>query len=196
MSQNEAFSAARLVDRMIIQHVMAQWCHAVDRLDRQGMLAVFHDGATDSHGPYIGPVEGLVDWVIERHKAIPFSSHFIGNMLIDFASEDVAIVETYVRTIQQYPPEAKAQIAQFTGGASGAEGSYVDVFTSSRYLDRFERRDGEWKISERTLIQDWKRLDEVKVMALQPKEGWILGKRDGNDESQVVRRRFCLDAAV
>lgn len=193
MSKIEQFSPERIADRMLIQHLMARWCHAVDRLDATGMLACFVPGCIDSHGPYIGPVEGLVAWVLERHQKIHFSSHFIGNMLIDFVDEDTAIVETYVRTNQQYPPEAKAAIAQFTGGASGADDCYVDVFTSSRYMDRIIRIDGEWKIAERRLIQDWKRLDEVKVQALAPKEGWILGKRDGNDESQVMRREFGLE---
>ncbi len=188
----EQYSPQRLQDRAIIQDLVYRWCRAVDRLDREGMLEVFHPAAFDSHGPYIGPVEGLVDWVLERHKPIPISSHFIGNQLIEFASEDVALVESYVRTIQQYPANAKEQLSQLTGGATGDSGAAVDMFTSSRYMDRVERRDGEWKIAHRTVIQDWKQLVEVKWPALQPHEGWIIGKRDGKDAIQTSRDELGL----
>src|SRR5262245_13171336 len=152
----EQYSPERLADRLQIQDLLYRWCRAVDRLDRQGMLDVFWPGAVDSHGPYIGPAEGLVEWILVRHRPIGVSSHFVGNLLIEFASEDVALVETYVRTIQQYPPEAKSQLAQLTGGDAGQPDAAMDMFTSSRYLDRVERRQGEWRIAHRDLIQDWK----------------------------------------
>jgi hypothetical protein len=189
---NEAFSPARIADRLQIQDVMYRWCRAVDRLDRQGMLDVFWPGAIDSHGPYIGPVEGLVDWILERHKPIAVSSHFVGNLLIEFASPELALVETYVRTIQQYPPHAKLQLAQLTGGSAGEEGMAMDMFTSSRYLDRFEKRGGEWRIARRDLVQDWKQIVDVKYPALQPREGWIIGRRDGGDAMQLARQELGL----
>jgi hypothetical protein len=188
----EQYSAARIADRLIIQDLMYRWCRAVDRLDRQAMLDIFHPGAFDSHGPYIGPVEGLVDWIMVRHQPIQVSSHFIGNLLIEFVTEDLALVESYVRTIQQYPAHAKSQLAQLTGGASGRADVAMDMFTSSRYMDRVERRNGEWRIAHRTLIQDWKQLVEVKEQALQPHEGWIIGRRDGQDALELARKELGL----
>lgn len=184
------YTPQRVADRLQIQDVLHRWCRAVDRLDAPGMLAVFWPGAIDSHGPYIGPVEGLVDWIRERHKPIAVSSHFIGNLLIEFAGPDVALVETYVRTIQQYPVHAKSQLAQLTGGAAGEDGTPMDMFTSSRYLDRMERRGGEWRIARRDLIQDWKQIVDVKYPALAPKPGWHIGQRDGQDLVQTSRREL------
>ena len=186
------YTPERIADRLQIQDVLYRWCRAVDRLDKQGMLDVFWPGAIDSHGPYIGPAEGLIDWILVRHQPIAVSSHFIGNLLIEFAAEDVALVETYVRTIQQYPPEAKSQLAQLTGGAAGDPEAAMDMFTSSRYIDRMERRDGEWRIARRDLAQDWKQIVDVKYRALVPREGWIIGKRDGNDTVQVLQRELGL----
>ena len=188
----DQYSPARIADRFMIQDLIYRWCRAVDRLDRQGMLDVFWPGAIDSHGPYIGPAEGLVDWILERHKPIQVSSHFIGNLLIEFASEEVALVESYVRTIQQYPPAAKHQLAQLTGGAVGQPDAAVDMFTSSRYIDRVERRGGEWRIARRDLAQDWKQIAEVQYKALQPQEGWIIGRRDGSDAVQILRQELGL----
>lgn len=187
---HDQYSPARIADRLQIQDVLYRWCRAVDRLDRQGMLDVFWPGAIDSHGPYIGPVEGLVDWILERHKPIAVSSHFVGNLLVEFASPELALVETYVRTIQQYPPHAKQQLAQLTGGNAGDADTAMDMFTSSRYLDRMEKRNGEWRIARRDLVQDWKQIVDVKYAALQPREGWIIGRRDGNDQVQVSRREL------
>lgn len=192
MKKIEQYSAARVADRLMIQDLVYRWCRAVDRLDAQGMLDVFWPGAIDSHGPYIGPVEGLVEWILVRHKPIGMSSHFIGNLLIEFVHEDLALVESYVRTIQQYPAHAKQQLAQLTGGAAGAPDAAMDMFTSSRYIDRVERRHGEWRIARRDLAQDWKQLVEVQHRALQPHEGWIIGRRDGQDAIQVFRRELGL----
>jgi hypothetical protein len=186
----DSYSPQKVADRMRIQDVIYRWCRAVDRLDKQGMLDVFWPGAIDSHGPYIGPAEGLIDWILVRHKPIATSSHFVGNLLIEFVSDDVALVETYVRTVQQYPPDAKQQLAQLTGGAAGDPGAAMDMFTSSRYLDRMERRDGEWRIAHRDLVQDWKQIVDVKYRALTPAEGWIIGRRDGKDQVQAERRRL------
>ncbi|CAG9170102.1 nuclear transport factor 2 family protein [Cupriavidus pampae] len=188
----QQYTPERIVSRLQIQDLMFRWCRAVDRLDRQGMLDIFWPGAIDSHGPYIGPAEGLVEWILVRHRPIATSSHFIGNMLIEFASDDVALVETYVRTIQQYPKEATQQLAQLTGGAAGDESTPMDMFTSSRYLDHMERREGEWRVAHRDLIQDWKQIVDVKYRALVPAEGWIIGRRDGEDQVQTERQRLGL----
>lgn len=181
MNAKDAYSIERIADRMQIQDVMYRWCRAIDRLDCEEIRAVFHPDATDTHGPYDGGVEGLIDWIRERHQAIPFSMHAISNMLIEFASPDQALVETYVRTIQQYPPEAKAALAQLAGGREGHAGVGVDLFTGSRYADRFERRNGEWRIARRTLIQDWKQLVEVSPNAPKILDHWVSGKRNRRD---------------
>jgi hypothetical protein len=181
MNVTDAYSIERIADRLQIQDVMYRWCRAVDRLDFDEIRAVFHPDATDSHGIYVGGVDGLVDWIRERHKTIPFSMHQISNMLIEFATPESALVETYVRTVQQYPAEAKASLAQLAGGQQGKDGIGADLFTCSRYADRFERRDGEWRIAKRTLIQDWKQLVDVSPNAPKILDHWVSGKRSRED---------------
>ena len=127
MSVMNQYSVERIADRMAIQDVMYKWCRAIDRLDFDGIRAVFHADAIDSHGAYVGGVEGLIEWIRERHKPIPFSSHQISNMLIEFATPDLALVETYVRTLQRYPAEAKASLAQLSGGQAGKPGVGMDL---------------------------------------------------------------------
>jgi SnoaL-like domain len=186
----DQYSPERIADRLAIQDVMYKWCRAIDRLDYDGMRSVFHSDAVDHHGPYEGGAEGLVEWLRDRHRAIPFSSHQISNILIEFATPDRALVETYARTLQRYPPEAREALAQF--GAQAKPGTGVDLMTSSRYVDVFERRGGEWRIAHRQLIHDWKQLLEVSAAAPQPKPGWVTGRRDGEDYVQVLRRELGL----
>lgn len=151
MTTIDQYSPERMADRMRIQDLMYRWCRAVDRLDYEGILAVFHADATDSHGSYCGGIEGLIEWIRTRHRTIPFSMHQVSNMLIEFGSSDVAVSEAYLRTIQRYPVEASAALAQLVSTApSGAS----DLWTCSRYVDRFERRNGEWRIAKRILVQD------------------------------------------
>lgn len=193
MTMPADFSPERIADRLQIQHVMHQWCRAVDRLDYEGIRAVFHPDAIDTHGAYNGGVDGLVDWIRNRHSNIPFSMHAVSNMLIEFATTDLALVETYVRTTQRYPAEARAKLDQLAGGKAGAGEGGMDLLTCSRYVDRFERRDGAWRIAARTLVADWKQFVPVAAEAPTSPPGWETGRRDADDF--VYRERRALGIA-
>lgn len=190
MNDLDQYSPGRIADRLMIQDVMLQWCRAIDRLDRDGMRAAFHPDAIDEHGPYNGDIDGLIDWVCRRHSAIPFSSHQVSNMLIEFADPNLALAETHVRTLQRYPAEAGAALAQMMGGRQLKPGVSYDLMTSSRYIDRFERRDGVWRIAGRKLSNDWKQTFEVSPDTPRPHPDWITGQR--NREDIVYRERAAL----
>ncbi|MEO8296862.1 MAG: nuclear transport factor 2 family protein [Burkholderiales bacterium] len=192
MADDNAYSLQRIADRLAIQDTMYRWCRAVDRLDLDGMRAVFHPDAIDNHGAYNGGVDGLIDWIRNRHRDIPFSMHAISNILIEFAGPDTALVETYIRTTQRYPAEARQALAQLSGGQGGAEGSAMDLFTCSRYIDRFERRNGEWRILRRAVVADWKQVVAVPADAPQPQPGWETGRRDADDLIYRERRALGL----
>jgi hypothetical protein len=193
LNVKDQYTVERIADRMAIQDVMYKWCRAIDRLDYEGMRAAFHPDGTDSHGAYNGGVDGLVEWVRERHKPIPFSSHQVSNILIEFATPDLALVETYIRTLQRYPADAKASLAQLSGGQAGKPGVGIDLLTSSRYVDRFERRNGEWRIARRTLIQDWKQFIDVPENTPKPQPGWLVGRRDKQDFIYLERAELGID---
>jgi hypothetical protein len=48
---------------------------------------------------------------------------------------------------------------------------------AGRYLDLFERRDSEWRIKRRTVVDDYNRLDESSV----PPEGHTPGQFSTDD---------------
>ena len=189
MLEDDPYSSRRMADRMEIQDVIFLWCRAVDRLDFDAIRSVFHSDAVDDHGGYKGGVDGLIEWVRQRHRTIPCSVHKIGQILIEFGAPDVAVAESYVETLQHYPPEAKGSLAQLTGGAGVPEGSAVDLMGRSRYVDRFERREGRWRIARRTLVFDWRGLVEVPSRAPVLPADWNLGRRGLQDWVYQERAR-------
>ena len=195
MKKEDQYSPIRIADRMAIQDAMYRWCRAIDRLDFDGIRDAFHPDGTDNHGIFSGGVDGLVEWIRERHKNIPFSMHSVSNILIEFAGPDLALVETYIRTVQRYPADATASLSQLSGGQLGKTEFGVDLMTCSRYIDRFERRNGEWRILRRTLVQDWKQMVDVAPNAPKALPGWTVGRRDSEDTIFKERRELGLASA-
>jgi hypothetical protein len=193
MQRIAQYSAERIADRMAIQDVMYRWCRAIDRLDYDGIRAVFHPDATDTHGIYNGDIEGLIAWIRERHRTIPFSMHQVSNMLIEFATPDIAVSEAYLRTIQRYPAEAVGALKQLANGCEPDGPS--DLWTCSRYVDRFERRGGEWKIAQRVLVQEWKLVTPVPSPVPGNVPGSVIGRRDVDDPFYVLREEWGLAPA-
>jgi hypothetical protein len=193
MDRKDQYTPERIADRMQIQDLMYRWCRAVDRLDFDGIREIFHPDAIDSHGAYEGDIDGLIAWIKNRHKPIPFSVHQISNLLIEFATPDLALVETYIWSVQRYPPNAKASLAQLSGGKEGKPGVGIDMTGCSRYIDRFERRNGEWRISRRTVVFGIKMMHEIPGDAPEMRPEWINQRRDRDDWIFRERRALGLD---
>jgi ketosteroid isomerase-like protein len=139
---------ARLVDRAEIEEVLARYCRGVDRGDEGALASVYHPDATDDHGTFTGPAREFATWAVGGAAKVWHSSHHtVHNVMIDWLSADVAHVESYVLGLNRRL------------GDPGA----VEVF-AGRYLDRFERRHGEWKIAHRKAIRD--------VDTLLDRRGW------------------------
>jgi len=177
MAKREDYTPERLADRAQIQDCVYQWCRAVDRLDLEAIRGCFHPGAVDNHGPYQGDIEGLINWIRDRHQAITFSMHSVNNMLIEFAGPDAAIAESYCTAMQRYPAEAKEALKQLTAGMAGKPGTGIDMIACCRYVDRFERRNGEWRISERRVVFDSTMMYEFPADGAKMGETWTVGKR-------------------
>ena len=141
MSHMEA-SIRQLLDRMEIHDTLVRYCRGVDRMDGDLVLDVFHPDATDDHGVPRSPKEFL-DAI--KNAAGPHPSmHLTGNELIEF-DDTGAWVESYFVSIQTLE-RADGRYTRSRGG---------------RYVDRFERREGKWRIARRTVLDDWSRIDRV-----------------------------------
>ena len=70
------------------------------------------------------------------------------------------------------------------------QGAQTDMVLGLRYVDRFERRQGEWKIALRTLVADWKQFVPVPHDQPRPPASQEVGRRDPDDF--IFRERRAL----
>jgi len=126
-----------LADRVAIHDCLTRYCRAIDRLDRELLLSVYHDDAIDDHGVFVGGPQAFADWALAYHSRAQYvTQHIITNHSCDLDG-DVAHTETYY------------QLA-----AMNKQGAALTL-SGGRYIDRFERRNGRWAIAVRKLVGDW-----------------------------------------
>ena len=85
-----------------------------------------------------------------------------------YRSGDVAFAEHYGIAYHRMP--------------AGEDGLEKDWIATIRYIDRFERRNGEWRIAHRRSLVDSDRIDPVHE-SLIPRGGPMSGTRDRTDPS-------------
>ena len=129
---------ARLADRVQIEEALARYCRGVDRCDEAALRSAYHDDATDDHGTFTGLAWEFAAWAVRGARRSWHSSHHtVHNVIVEWTGQDRAEVESYVLAFNR----------------RAGEGGPVEVF-AGRYLDRFERRAGEWRIAQRVALRD------------------------------------------
>ena len=183
MRRPEDYSPERLRDRVMIQDVIYELCRAVDRRDTEAIRTAYHPDGIDNHGPFVGGPNEYAKFSQERNESIPYSMHHVSNILIEFAGPDLALVETYLWSVTRYGAGNLAGFAEFAGAqaAAAAQATGIDAFGCHRYVDRFQRRDGEWRILRRTVVFDWRTTIPLPPTVPQFNENWTLGNRTPDD---------------
>jgi hypothetical protein len=128
-----------LLDRQAIQDVLVRYCRGADRADIALIADAYHPDATEDHGGvYNGPAAAYVEQMAAILPRAGLMNHMTTNVLIELDG-DVARVESYILTF------ARMKKA----------GEKFDTLTLARAVDRFEKRDGRWKIAARRLVWEW-----------------------------------------
>ena len=127
-----------LADKQDCTELVFRMARAIDRCDAAMLASLFHPGATDDHGLFSGSADDFVTWVMPMLATMQATHHVIGQVLIELA-RDHGVGESYFVAHHAIagPDEA------------------VHMIAAGRYLDRFERRDGVWKITHRQAVYDW-----------------------------------------
>lgn len=129
-----------LMDREAIRDCIYRYCRGIDRADEKALRSSYWPDAHDSHGPYRGSAEEFIQAALGVFKANPRNVHQVSNILIEFRDPGTAIVESYFNAFQRGPD---------------AQGSVRQFLLAGRYCDRFEKREGEWRVADRTVVYDW-----------------------------------------
>jgi hypothetical protein len=138
--------------RSEIERALFSYARGVDRQDWALVKSVYHEDATDRHGEFQGNIDDFIKYLVQRHVNIEQSIHFITNVIVELVGDATALVESYY-FCQQRLKSAEA-IEKAFGNVFVADDETVQLNTSGRYIDRFERRAGSWKIADRKVAFD------------------------------------------
>ena len=128
---------AEMADREAIRDCMYRYSRGIDRSDPDMLRSAYWPGAMDYHSGFAGTVEEFVEWSMPRLAEMKDAVHMIGNILIRLDG-DTAKVESYFWSVSIVPCDGPRQ-----------------VMVCGRYLDKFEKREDEWRIAERLVVHDW-----------------------------------------
>jgi SnoaL-like domain len=156
-----------LMAKQAITEVLYRYCRGLDRMDRDLVLTVWHEGAPARYDMmFDGTGQGFIDWVWPIHETFFRHSHQITNILID-VDGDRAVSEAYVTVALRSLP----------GGDR-----IVDMISRGRYLDRWSKRDGRWAIDDRVYVTDLQSQEEMALTEMTD-TSTTASRRDGQDPS-------------
>lgn len=141
----------RLEDVEAIRRLLRDIARGTDRFDGALLTAaIYADAVLDMGGA--SPMSGAAFAAALKPPAAPRFGrmHIVTNERID-VDGDSAASETYILSCQDVL----------------VDGVRKTRLRAGRYLDRFERRGGAWRLSARTLVDEWSRIDEV-IAAVAP----------------------------
>ena len=129
-----------LLDKQAIHEVMIRYCRGLDRMDAELIGSAYHSDAHDDHGgrTFRGADIGqsILDWT--RELKVVMGSHHLTNQTIHLDGDIAASESYYSGFMLERHDDGEQRTIQMVG----------------RYLDRLERRGGEWRISERVVVPE------------------------------------------
>ena len=160
---------ARIEAREEIVALSHVYARAQDRLDAAAHRSVFHDDAWLDYGYFKGGPDEFVDFAQSALRAIGITQHFLGQIEIDITSDSEAFGEVYLIAHHEQVD---------------ADGAQQDWIYAGRYVDRYEKRNGSWKIAYRAEIADWLKPAAPGAQLPDLMGTAIFARKDGKDLSQ------------
>ena len=135
----------RLEDTDAIRRLLVDIARGTDRYDSALLAEAIHaDAVLDMGGGKTMTGAGFAGALKPPAEPRPGRMHLVANERIDLDG-DRASSESYILSYQDVL----------------LEGVRKTRVRAGRYLDRWERRDGRWKLAARTLVDEWGRIDPV-----------------------------------
>jgi SnoaL-like protein len=125
-----------------IEQVLVRYCRGVDRMDADLTLSCWHEDATLDYSPaFLGSPKEFVEWLWPIHGRMLGHVHALSNVTVSLYDETTAGSESYVN--------AYLRLRE-------ADGTVVDSVGRSRYVDEWERRAGDWRMTSRRLVLEFR----------------------------------------
>ncbi|MFN4020398.1 MAG: nuclear transport factor 2 family protein [Erythrobacter sp.] len=130
-----------LLDRQAIHDLIARYARTLDWLDDAGQAGCYWPDAAIDYGFFKGTAADFVPVVMAVERSTGRRWHMLAPLTVKLTSATTAEGEAY-------------------GVALGFrresdEEPYRGNMYGGRYLDTYEKREGEWRISSRRYIMDW-----------------------------------------
>jgi hypothetical protein len=126
-----------------------RYCRGIDRLDPALVASAFHPGAElIDYGPAPLSIETFVEHALASlGSRFVATQHRVSNISVERRADRAgeAVLEAYVLAFHVERHDDVHRLHTFAG----------------RYIDRFELRDGDWRIARRTLRHDWSRIEQI-----------------------------------
>jgi len=164
VGENQLKRLLAAADKLEIIDLSSNYMRGLDRLDGTLERSVFWDDAYCSYGTYEGGPEGFVEYCQSALKSHLSNHHFLGQINIEIENNE-AFGEVYYQAFHR---------------TKDANDNQRDVFISGRYVDRYEKRDGIWRIAYRSELVDWVR-DDPAADTWFKNSPMILGARKPKD---------------
>jgi hypothetical protein len=127
-----------LLQRESIRLCLARLARGEDRRDAALISASYWPDSVTDYGVFKGSFDEYLAWVVPGADAITNTQHMLGQSYIEIDGA-TAKVETQVISYHRVDMGAGER----------------DTCIGGRYLDIFEKREGAWRISNRTMLYDW-----------------------------------------
>lgn len=125
-----------LLDKQAIEEVCGgRYARALDWLDVEALKHCFWPDALVDYGFFEGNAHEWCDIVMPIEASSDHRFHYMCNFVIDVRGD-----------------EAEAECNGLAGSRRTRDGATTQSLHGSRYLDRLQRRDGAWRISERHVL--------------------------------------------
>ncbi|MFE7423830.1 nuclear transport factor 2 family protein [Rhodococcus sp. NPDC057529] len=176
----EVSAIQRLIDKEAIWQCALRYTRGLDRLDIDLFRSAYWEDATSCHGHVNGSVDDFLDWWLPMQNVREVGQHSLSNHWVEFDGDDNASGETY-----------------FLASIKNLETDVVELL-AGRYVDEFERRDGEWRIKTRVLIFEWQSTLDAAAMPerLLHNHKGSRDKLDPSYERPVARRLATPNASA
>jgi hypothetical protein len=162
-----------LLDKQAIYEVQVRYCRGLDRADGALISSAYHPDAQDDHGgrTFRGADVGasILDWL--RESRVEMGTHHITNLTITVDGDNAACESYYSGFMLE--------------SHDGGDHRTMQMF--GRYLDRLERRDGEWRITHRRVVTEMYRYLPTGDETGAPH--WHLDQREDPDPSYALLGR-------
>jgi hypothetical protein len=159
----------KVADRQAIERVLRRYCRGVDRAEVETLKSVFHPDAINEDRGSVTNAHAWAEVVIPTLRAMfTGTMHHITNFDIQLDG-DRAVSESYYIAYHQLR-EDEALLIAFAGSsyvermraAGRLDGSH-EYIGKGRYFNRWERRDGAWRMTLRIATFEFNELRPMVI---------------------------------